>query len=63
MKTVITKEGQPFVYEPVYVHPNLSKVGRVIGAAFESKLPEPIVTHHERIRLRWVKPDGKGGLK
>ena len=62
--TTIKREGQQFVYEPVYAKPKaVSAIEASVAYAFERQLPQPILVRHERVRLRWMKPDGKGRLK
>jgi len=29
----------------------------------DDREPRPVVLRYERVRLRWMVPDGKGGLK
>lgn len=67
MKTLrpsIERAGQRYVDKPVYTYPEIDVLGMAVNAAFNkcSPLPPPILTGHERVRLRWMKPDGKGGL-
>lgn len=60
----IVSEGQKYVDRPVVALPVLRSVLELsVSAAFGNEKPlTPIVVRHERIRLRWMKPDGKGGL-
>lgn len=53
IKTSIV-EGQEYVDRPVYKR----------QPVFCAKEPveHPVLTHHKRVPLRWMKPDGKGGL-
>ena len=61
--TKITREGQPFYDEAVYATPKpASPVEASIAAMFKRQLPQPMQIGHERVRLQWMKPDGKGGL-
>jgi len=63
MKTEITHEGQSYFDEPKYVMPkSIAPLEKAIADMAERDLPAPILTHYERVRLRWMKPDGKGGL-
>lgn len=65
--TSILYEGQPFLDEPVRIYP---KVKPTIQASVEAAFNpngylqnfKPITVRHERVKLRWMKPDGKGGL-
>lgn len=72
IKTAITKDGQRYVDEPIVVHckhPAPSPIAIAIQAAFDPKgrfaeRPHPPITvGHNRVLLRWMTPDGKGGLK
>lgn len=62
--TEIRHAGQEFLDEPVFVAPKQrSELDRIFAAAFKQPpLPQPIQVGHERVRLQWMKPDGKGGL-
>ncbi len=69
LKTTITKDGQRYVDEPIRVMPKAQD--RVVLAVqvaldpqglFAERARAPIVVGHERVLLRWMKPDGKGGL-
>lgn len=64
IKTVIEHDGQPYVDDPIYAHPKpVSAMEGSIGAAFNNlRKQKAIVTGYERVKLRWLKPDGKGGL-
>lgn len=57
--TEIKGEGQPYVDEPVYEYPK--KIALAVAVAFERWIPSLLV-RHDRIYLRWMKPDGNGGL-
>jgi hypothetical protein len=64
----LTKDGQSYYDEPVYAIPK-RETRDLIRDAVESAFGgpgyrprKPIVVGHERVRLRWMKPDGKGGL-
>lgn len=64
-KPIITKVGQRFADYPIYVRPK--KIGAItqsVQSIFnpQSPLPRPIMVGYERVELRWMKPDGKGGL-
>ena len=71
LKTTITKDGQRYVDEPVLVQPKRearSRLSHAVQAALDpqgqyAERPRaPITVGHERVLLRWMKPDGKGGL-
>ena len=63
-------EGQPYVDDPIVVKPkpgtapNLLErsVAEALGSEVR-KAPVPVTVGHERVKLRWMVPDGKGGLK
>lgn len=54
--TTITREGQPFVDDPIVIHQ--SPIAQAVAHAFDQTLPPPITVGYERVRLRWVNPDG-----
>ena len=66
LRVGIKHVGQRYVDEPKYLtvepkgKPLQNAVARVFGSP--PKQPIRILTHHERVRLRWMKPDGHGGL-
>ena len=65
VKDKITKEGQEYVDDPVYTFPKpKSAISRAVSHALDPNAPppKPILLGHERVTLRWMKPDGKGGL-
>lgn len=69
LRTRVTREGQPYVDEPIEVRPRKeampSPIGMAVAAAFgedKPKVPQPITVGYELVRLRWMRPDGKGGL-
>lgn len=65
LKTTITKEGQPYVDEPVFVSPKPeldTTIAQVVRAIFGRPPLRRILLGYQRTRLRWVKPDGKGGV-
>lgn len=37
-------------------------IERSLANAFKTKLPDPILSHHERVRLQWMKPGPDGKL-
>lgn len=64
VKTSVTSNRQRYVDDPIYARPKPRSVIEIsLAQAFDRKLPTPIVIAHERVRLRWMTPDGKGGLK
>ncbi len=72
LETAITRDGQEYVDQLVYLRnkPVLRGIppktaAAVVSAAFGRALPQVVVTIPNlirRTRLRWMKPDGKGGL-
>ena len=63
IKTNITHVGQPYVDEPCYCNPlPASQLDRHMAVIFKRKLPEPILVAYQKVNLRWMKPDGNGGL-
>lgn len=61
----IEHEGQPFVDEPIRVHARQRSIlERSVGQIFGSNDEPPSITvGHNRVKLRWMKPDGNGGLE
>jgi len=57
-------DGQKYVdkavYRPVSKPLPLSPIEEALGCKPARPLEE--LSHYERVRLRWMKPDGKGGL-
>lgn len=66
IKESIERDGQSYIDEPIYAQPkDRTLVSLLVEAAFnrgEVRLQRPVLLHHERVRLHWLKPDGKGGL-
>jgi hypothetical protein len=63
LKTSIEKDGQPYVDEAVIAKPkSVSVIHENVAYIFGSRLPRPITIGYNRVKLRWMKPDGKGGL-
>jgi hypothetical protein len=69
IQTAIVREGQRYYHEPIYqtmkpVAELVTPLANSIAAMFGRRTPALIheVIGHECIRLRWMKPDGKGGL-
>lgn len=73
----ITRHGQPFVDEPVYVTVSKARpVSLAVNRALASLRPqdstapqgpriEPVIqhlSHYDRVRLKWMRPDGNGGF-
>jgi len=71
LKTTIERDGQRYVDEPILVRPKPEQRSRIQNAVqaaldpqgfFAERPRAPITVGHERVLLRWMKPDGKGGL-
>lgn len=64
LRTSVDHDGQAFIDEPVYRTvsrplPAAEAIAGAFGVPGPSKIET--VTHHERIRLRWMKPVRKNG--
>jgi len=62
MKPHITRAGQPYFDEPVYVevskaNPLAHAIAHIAGRQIPGVIRD--LSHHERTRLRWVKPNGR----
>ena len=72
LRTAIQYDGQRYVDEPIYEHllPRtdlVTPIAVAVATAFNELAPRVptaivFVKGHERVLLRWMKPDGKGGL-
>ena len=63
LKTSVKKDGQEYVDEPVCARAKRpSRITASLMAAFGEREKTDIVLGYERVRIRWMKPDGKGGL-
>jgi hypothetical protein len=65
IRTDIVFEGQAYVDEPRYQEVSSPKpLAVAIAKALHSRVPQKIeeLSHYERTRLRWMEPDGSGGL-
>lgn len=66
MDKIITSYNDypPYIDEAVYVYPKcVSKIEGEIMNLFKRSQPRKIhCGQYERTKLRWMKPDGKGGL-
>lgn len=64
IRSRITQPGQRFIDEPVHVNPTRSSlISAAVSVAFGGKPPESIQVGHERVELRWMVPDGNGGMR
>lgn len=66
LKTTI-EDGQPYYDKPVIAAPKIlnKPLDMAVSAALnggKAKIPPRITLGHQRVRLRWMKPDGKGRL-
>jgi len=64
-RTRIAHVGQKFYDAPIEKILQPKDAAKAVSEAIGTDAPRPIqaVVGHERVWLRWVKPDGKGGLK
>lgn len=69
LRTKVERVGQPYydaeIAETILPKPEFrSQLTVHVGLLFGSQPLPPlrVVTGHERINLRWMRPDGKGGL-
>ncbi len=76
LRTQIDNDRQRFVDEPVYaeiskakplavaISQGLTSIDRATGRHIGTNIAPSIfdVSHYERVQLRWMRPDGKGGL-
>jgi hypothetical protein len=65
--SAILADGQSCYYEPVYATiPHVSDLPCAKASTLEKSVsacfPDWMVGCYERVTLRWMKPDGKGGL-
>lgn len=71
LKTAISSDRQRYVDEPVYVEVSKAKplALELSGLPWRLRGGPPIcaaiqrLSHHERTLIRWMIPDGRGGLK
>lgn len=63
-KETIERQGQPYVDEPVIVRPKANIMQRAVTLALGARPqePKPLTIGYNRVKLRWMQPDGKGGL-
>jgi len=63
LRPTIEHEGQRYFDDAVYVEPKrVSILERQIAGIFKRRLEERIKVGYDRVRLNWMKPDGRGGL-
>ena len=64
MRPLILQEGSHLADVPIVVRAKVSPIQQSIADIFATPIPLPIDTGKtERVRLRWMEPDGFGGLK
>lgn len=62
-KPRVMVEGQGYVDEPMMLLPKTrSYLSMAVGDLFGSRPARELCAGFNRIRLRWMKPDGHGGL-
>ena len=63
LRTKVLKKGQPYLDEPVTVHPKrVSTIEESLGKALDpnwERSRRPLLTRHERVKLNWIKPKGE----
>lgn len=63
----IDREGQKFADIPIRIRPkkmpSVMELSVALSCGRRPEIPKPIVVGHERVQLRWMEPDGKGGLR
>lgn len=58
------KEGQQVLDEPVYLQPKAGVCYGVMAAVSNAmggytRIPRPIFVGYKRVKLRWIRPEGK----
>ena len=62
----LERDGQAYLDDPIYAHPKKpNKIALSVGAALGSAdaHAKSLKIAHKRVKLVWLDPDGKGGLK
>ncbi len=61
----INHKGQSRVDDPIYSTTHAHPLAHGIAAAFGREIPQTVQVFegYDSTRLRWMKPDGKGGLE
>lgn len=62
-RTVVRDEFQPFLDEFVHDGKPVRMAANVAAAFGRPPLPIDDLFHYERVKLRWMEPDGAGGLR
>jgi hypothetical protein len=60
LKPTIQRQGQKYVDDPIYIDAKQvsiieSSVARAFGRRAQKR---PLLVGHERVKLKWIKPDG-----
>jgi len=65
LQTCIKREGQKRIDDPQYSATHALPLAHGIAAAFGREIPQTVQVFegYDSTRLRWMKPDGKGGLE
>ena len=59
IRPTIEYKGQPYVDEAVMVNPKpVSEIEGSLAKAFGRRLPQPIQTAWQKVKLNWVKQKG-----
>ncbi len=59
----IEKDGQPYWDKPIYLQVKPKELTASVAAAFGRRISIiEVLQRYEHTKLRWMKPDGKGGL-
>ena len=62
LRTTIS-DGQPYVDEPVYIEPiRETFLEAAIREIFKRRPLPRLLTHYDRVKLRWMKPGPDGKL-
>ena len=57
------KDGQPYVDEPVYIDPKQETIlEAAIRDIFKRRPARRLLSHYDRVKLRWMKPGPDGKL-
>lgn len=66
LRPKVEYDGQPYFDEPIYryIKHALTDMQTAVRQVFGHHIPEPIriLERYEHTKLRWMKPDGNGGL-
>lgn len=63
LKPSITGERQRYVDDPIYLEPKRrSQIEAAVADIFKRPPPQSLLAGHNRVRLRWMTPDGEGGF-